>query len=122
MPKLPDNYVKAPSFDNPLRSTAAKAALVERRVTLRLDPTTWELLSAAAERENATPEALAQRALDRWLSDAHTRTPAPSSPEPARATTLRALVIEQLQERLVRRSSWMQRLLGVRDALRERRV
>ena len=30
MPKLPANYVKAPSFDNPLRATTGKHALMER--------------------------------------------------------------------------------------------
>jgi len=58
MPKLPVDFVKAPGFDNPLRSTAANDAISERKLTLRLDEVTWEALLAACERESRTPEAV----------------------------------------------------------------
>ena len=120
MPKLPANYVKAPSFDNPLRSTAEPAALVDRRLSLRLDETTWDMLQAASKREGVTPEALVQRALDRYFSEPGRAVVAPRSvdgPKP----TLRAQLVDQLHERLVRRRS-VQFLLSLRDMLRTSRA
>jgi hypothetical protein len=120
MPKLPDNFVTAPSFDNPLRSTAPKNALVERRLMLRLDQATWDILLTVSERENTTPEALVQRALDRWLSDPQPAAPAARSVETARPG-LRAQLIERLQQRFVKKS-WVQRLLAMREMLQEGRA
>jgi hypothetical protein len=122
MPKLPANYVKAPSFDNPLRSTAAKDAIAEHKhkLVLRLDDATWEQLLAASEREGSAPEALVLRELERWLTEPRPVAMMPRAVDPPRPT-LRAQLIERLQERLVRRS-WVQRLLTVREMLREGRA
>jgi hypothetical protein len=110
MPKLPSNFVKAPSFDNPLRSTDA---IAERKLVIRLDEARWNALWTASEREGTTPEALIQRALDRWLAE-----PAPVAMAPrggdATRPSLRAQLIERLQEQLVRRS-WVQWLLTWRE-------
>jgi predicted Zn-dependent peptidase len=128
MPKLPDNYVTAPKFDNPLRATAPKSeALAERRLMLRVDKLTWDILQAAAEREHTTPEELVQRALDRYLLNEQ---PSVQAVQPVamapRATDvprpgLRAQLMARLQERLMH-SGLFQRLLSVRDVLSERRV
>jgi hypothetical protein len=119
MPKLPVDFVKAPSFDNPLRSTAKNDALVERRIVLRLDELTWDVVQAASEREGITAEVLLQRALDRYLSD-----PAPAArsarPAEARPSGLRAQLVEHLRERV--RRTWVHRLLSFREALREGRA
>lgn len=117
MPKLPVNFVKAPSFDNPLRSTAAKDAIAQHRLVLRVDETTWVMVLAASEREGITPEALVQRALERWLTEPEPVSMAPRSVDALRPT-LRAQLFERLQERFVRRS-WVQRLLTMREILRE---
>jgi hypothetical protein len=117
MPKLPANFVKAPSFDNPLRSTAGRDAIAKHKLVLRLDEAAWDLLLAASEREGVTPEALAQRALDRWLTESEPVSMAPRNADVPRPS-LRAQLFERLQERFVRRS-WVQRLLTVREILRE---
>jgi hypothetical protein len=121
MPKLPANYVKAPSFDNPLRSTALQPS--EHRLVLRVDEASWQQLMAASEREGTPPETLAQRALVRWLSEpepvamaARTST----APAPTPRPSLRAQLIDRLQERLVRRT-WVKRLLTMREVWREGR-
>jgi hypothetical protein len=120
MAKLPSNFVKAPSFDNPLRSTAGEAALVERKLVLRLDEATWDALRAASEREGTTPEAVVQRALDRWLTEPE---PVAMAPRPADAPrpSLRALLIERLQEQFVR-LTWVQRAMTLRAIVREARA
>jgi hypothetical protein len=121
MSKLPANFVKAPSFDNPLRSTGAADAIAVHRLALRLDEATWEILLAASEREGLTPEALAQRELERWLTEQPRPVAmAPRAPDAPRPS-LRAQLIERLQERFVRRS-WVHRLWTVREMLREGRA
>jgi hypothetical protein len=119
MPKLPSNYVQAPSFDNPLRSTGGKDALVERKVVLRLDEATWDALWAASEREGSTPEDVIQRALDRRLSEPEPVAMAPRAEVPR--PSLRALLIERLQEEFAR-LSWVQRVMTLRAILREGRA
>jgi hypothetical protein len=120
MPKLPVDFVKAPGFDNPLRSTAANDTLSQRKLMLRLDEATWEALLAACERESRTPEAVVRRALERYFSEpeAVAMTPRePSAPRPS----LRAQLFEQLREQFVKRS-WVQCVLTMRAILREARA
>jgi hypothetical protein len=119
MPKLPANFVKAPSFDNPLRSTAAKDAITVHKLALRLDEATWNVLLAASEREGITPEALVHRALDRWLTEPEPVAMAPRAVDAPRPS-LRAQLFERLQERLARRG-WVQSLLTIREFMREAR-
>jgi hypothetical protein len=119
MPKLPANYVQAPSFDNPLRATSSKHAIVERKVVFHMDELTWNALQAASEREDASAEVLIQRALDRWLAE-----PAPAAMAPrgdAPKQSLREQLIEKLHERFAQRG-WVQRLLTLREVLREGRA
>jgi hypothetical protein len=120
MSKLPANFVKAPSFDNPLRSTASTDAIAEHKLVLRLNQATWQLLAAASERAGISPEALVQRELAGWLSEPHPVAIAPriaDVPPPS----LRAQLIERLQARFLRRS-WVQRFLTVREIVREGRA
>lgn len=119
MPKLPVNFVKAPGFDNPLRSTAVADIIADRQLALRLDATTWEVLLAACERESSMPEALILRALDRYLAEPDRIAMAPvdaATPRPS----LRAQ-FEQLREQFVRRS-WFQCILTMRSIVREARA
>ena len=113
MPKLPANYVKAPSFDNPLRATAAEQ---ERTLVLRLDQATWDALSAASERDAKSPEALVLRALERFLNEPVRAAMAPVEELPRRS--LRTQLLEQLQEQFVQRS-WVKCLLTLRLILRD---
>ena len=115
MPKLPANYVQAPSFDNPLRATSSKSAIVERKVVFHMDELTWNALQAACEREDASTEVLIQRALDRWLTEPERVSMASRADAPKQS--LREQLIEKLQERFAQRS-WMQRLLTLREAVR----
>jgi hypothetical protein len=115
MPKLPANYVQAPSFDNPLRATSSKSAIVERKVVFHMDELTWNALQAACEREEESSEALIQRALERWLAEPTPVAMAPRAEAPKQS--LREHFLEKLQERFAQRS-WMQRLLTLREALR----
>jgi hypothetical protein len=120
MPKLPANYVKAPSFDNPLRSTAAQDNSAEHKLVLHMDDAVWQRLLAASEHDGSTPEALVLRELERWLAEPQPVAMMPRAVEAPRPG-LRAQLIERLQERLARRS-WVQRLLTVREMLREGRA
>jgi hypothetical protein len=120
MPKLPSDFVKAPSFDNPLRSTAGKEAFSERKLMLRLDARTWDALWAESEREGITPEAVIQGVLDRWLNEPEPVAMAPVSPEPPRPSA-RTQLIERLQQQFARRS-WLQCVLTMRAILRESRA
>jgi hypothetical protein len=120
MPKLPVNFVKAPEFDNPLRSTGDQATFDERKLVLRLDESMWDALWAACERQGSTPEAVVKRALERYLSEPEPVAMAPrenATPQPS----LRAQLLEQLREQFVRRS-WVQCLLTMRAIYREARA
>lgn len=121
MPKLPANYVKAPSFDNPLRSTALEDTRADLRLVLRLDAETRDELLAECEREGISPEALVMKALDRWLHPIAMTPRSSGAPAPTPRSSLRAQLIEHLHERLMRRT-WVQRLLAVREFLREGRI
>jgi hypothetical protein len=118
--KLPSNYVQAPSFDNPFRPTESKDALVERKLVLRLDEDTWDALCEASEREASTPEELVQRVLGHRLIAPEPVAMAARNVEAPRPT-LRAVLIERLQEQLVR-LSWVQRVITLRAVLRARRA
>jgi hypothetical protein len=120
MPKLPVNFVKAPGFDNPLRSTAAEDTLSERQLVLRLGEGTWDALLGACERERSTPEALIRRALDRYLAEPDRIAMAARDAAVPRPS-LRAQLFEQLREQYVRRS-WVQCALTMRSILRESRT
>jgi hypothetical protein len=120
MAKLPSNFVQAPSFDNPLRSTENKHALVERKLVLRLDEATWDALRAASEREESTPEALVQRVLDRRLTESEPVAMASRNVDAPRPS-LRAVLMERLQEQLAR-LSWVQRMMMLRTILRTGRA
>jgi hypothetical protein len=113
MPKLPVNFVKAPSFDNPLRSTATQ----ERTLLLQLDEATWDALSAASEREGSTPEAVILRALERFLTEPVRVAMAPLGVEAPRPS-LRAQLFDQLHEQFVQRS-WVKCLLTLRAIVRD---
>ncbi len=115
MPKLPANYVQAPSFDNPLRATSTKNAIVERKVVFQMDELTWNALQAACEREEATSEMLIQRALERWLAEPVRPAITPRVDAPKQS--LREQFLEKLQERFAQRG-WMQRLMTLREVLR----
>jgi hypothetical protein len=120
MPKLPVDYVKAPGFDNPLRATAARDSIAERQLVLRLNERSWDALLVACERERSTPEALVQRALDRYLAEPDCVAVAPldaAVPGPSPRTQM----LEQLREQFVRRS-WIQCVLTMRAILRESRA
>ena len=112
MPKLPANYVKAPSFDNPLRSTASQA----RTLLLQLDEATWDALIAASERDGSAPEALVLRAIERFLNEPVRAAMAPPVPQPS----LRAQLFDQLGEHFVKRS-WLKCLLTLRAIVRDAR-
>jgi hypothetical protein len=120
MAKLPSDFVKAPSFDNPLRSTGGKDTLAERKLTLRFDTVTWDAVWAASEREGTTAEVVVQRALEHWLSEPERVAMAPRGRDAQRASP-RTNLFERLQEQFVRRS-WVQCLLTVRAILREARA
>lgn len=115
MPKLPANYVQGPSFDNPLRATSNKNAIVERKVVFQMDEITWKALQAACEREDAAAEVLIQRALDRWLAEPQPASMAPRADAPKQR--LRDQILDKIQERFAQRG-WMQRLLTLRESLR----
>ena len=122
MPKLPANYVKAPSFDNPLRATGAEEPTgAAHKLVLRLDEPTWASLEAACEREGATPEALVRRAIERFLKEPER--PAAMTPRNGEAPrrSLRAQLLEQLHEQFMRRS-WLQCLFTLRAIVREARA
>jgi len=120
MPKLPANYVKAPSFDNPLRSTTGLKERIERSLVLGLDEDTWQALQRACEAEGVTPVEVALRALKRHLTEPERSAIAPSQPEPPQPSK-RAQLLDQLYEQFLRRS-WVQCLVTVRAIFRERRV
>lgn len=121
MPKLPSDFVKPPSFDNPLRSTAGTVALAERKLVLRLDEATWDAVWAASERAGSTPEAVIKHALERFLAEPEPVAMAPQLPDGAQRPSLRAQVIERLQEQL-ERLGWVQRLMTLRAMLRTDRI
>lgn len=118
MPKLPANYVKAPSFDNPLRATSALKAEIERTLHLSLDEVTWSALRAASEAEGISLEALVLRAIERHLALLEQNAIAPA-PEPA--PSKRAQLLDQLYDQFVRRS-WLQCLMTMRAIFRESRA
>lgn len=113
MPKLPQNFVKPPVFDNPIRATSGEKLAVPakgRRLVLELTDAQLAALRAAAENERLSVEAKVARILDEWID----RTSAPSRPtaepireEPRRepaglvAVVLRAAAVQlaKLQER-----------------------
>lgn len=127
MPKLPANYVKAPSFDNPLRATQATRAttgvvpIPERSLTLGLDEAVWRSLQAASEAAGVSAEAFVLEALQRHLSLAEHKaiapTPEPAAPPPSK----RAQLLDQLYGQFVRRS-WLQCVMTVRAIVRESRA
>ena len=124
MPKLPANYVKPPSFDNPLRATQTTTGVVPipaRSLTLGLDEPLWRSLEAASEAAGITPEAFALEALQRHLSlttqQAIAPTPEPEVPPPSK----RAQLLDQLYGQFVRRS-WVQCVMTVRAIVRESRA
>lgn len=121
MPKLPSDFVKAPSFDNPLRATGGAGALTERKLMIRLDAATWGALEALSEREDTTPEALMQRALERWLGEAAQAVKPPQTAADPLQPSLRALLIDRLSDEVVR-WSWVQRLVSLRGVLRDGRA
>lgn len=118
MPKLPANYVKAPSFDNPLRATSTLDAGIERTLQLALDKATWTALKAASEAEGIAAEALVLRALERHLAlQDQAAIAAPLEPPPSK----RAQLLDQLYDQFVRRS-WLQCVVTMRAIVRERRA
>jgi hypothetical protein len=121
MPKLPANYVKAPSFDNPLRSTSVEVANAAYKLVLRMDADTRDQLLAECKREGITPEALVLRALERWLNPIAIAPRTTDAPTPSPRQSLRAQLFERLNERLMQRT-WVQRLLTMREILREIRA
>jgi hypothetical protein len=120
MPKLPVDFVKAPGFDNPLRSTADNDTVAERKLMLRFDDAAWEQLLAACERESRTADALIHRAIERYLNE-----PEPVAMAPREASvprqSLRAQLFEQLREQFVKHS-WVQCLLTMRALMRDARA
>ena len=121
MPKLPANYVKPPSFDNPLRATTGIKTIAERILSLSLDEATWKSLQAASEAADVSVEAFALEALQRHLSLTDQKAIA-APPEPAALPpSKRAQLLDQLYGQFVRRS-WLQCVLTVRAIVRERRV
>jgi hypothetical protein len=120
MPKLPANYVKAPSFDNPLRATADSKTSFERSLQLQLDEATWSALTAFCQAEGLTPEAVALQAIARHLEPVKPSAIAPSAPVPPQPSK-RAQLMDQLYEQFVRRS-WVQCVLTMRAILREARA
>ena len=118
MPKLPANYVKAPSFDNPLRATALHGDDSGRSVHLSLDEATWRALQAASRTEDVSPEALLLRALQRHLALLEQSAIAPP-PEPP--PSKRAQLLDELYDQFVRRS-WLQCVMTLRAIVRERRA
>ncbi|HTU58506.1 MAG TPA: hypothetical protein VMF89_08730 [Polyangiales bacterium] len=118
MPKLPANYVKAPSFDNPLRATSTLKAGIERTLQLVLDEATWNALKAASAAEGIEAEALVLRALERHLALLDQNAiAAPPEPPPSK----RAQLLDQLYDQFVRRS-WVQCVMTMRAILRESRA
>ena len=121
MPKLPANYVKAPSFDNPLRATSTLKAGIEemgRTLQLVLDEATWSALKAASEAEGIAAEALVMRALERHLALVDQNAiAAPPEPPPSK----RAQLLDQLYDHFVRRS-WLQCVMTMRAIVRESRA
>jgi hypothetical protein len=118
MPKLPANYVKAPSFDNPLRATSALKNGIERTLQLVLDEATWNALRAASEAEGVSAEAIVRSALERHLAlvDQNAIAPAPEPPP-----SKRAQLLDQLYDHFVRRS-WVQCVMTMRAIVRESRA
>jgi hypothetical protein len=118
MPKLPANYVKPPSFDNPLRATNGFKASVERSLVLHLDDATWEALHAASDNDKVSAEALVLRALRRHLELVEQSAIAASTePQPSK----RAQLIDQLYDQFIRRS-WLQCVMTMRAIVRESRA
>lgn len=118
MPKLPANYVKAPSFDNPLRATSALHGGVDRSLHLSLDEATWDALQAACKAEGIAADVLVLRALERHLALIDQNAiAAAAEPPPSK----RAQLLDQLYDQFVRRS-WLQCVMTMRAILRERRA
>ena len=120
MPKLPPDFVKAPGFDSPLRSTSTFRDAVERSLLLHLDEVTWDALHRACEQAGVKPADLALQALQRHLREPEPSAIAASDPEPAQPSR-RAQLLDQLYEQFIRRS-WMQCVITMRALLRERRA
>ena len=122
MPKLPANYVKPPSFDNPLRATTGIKAIAERILSLSLDEGTWKSLQAASEAAGVSAEAFAIEALQRHLSLVEQKAIAPQVVElSGPPVSKRAQLLDQLYGQFVKRS-WVQCVMTVRALVRERRV
>jgi hypothetical protein len=118
MPKLPANYVKAPGFDNPLRSTSGVKASADRSLVLNLDEEIWKALHAASAAERVSAESLVLSALERHLALIEQSAIAPS-PEPP--PSKRAQLLDQLYGQFVRRS-WLQCVMTMRAIVRESRA
>jgi hypothetical protein len=103
MAKLPSDYLKKSTFDNPLRPTGGKDSLVERKLTLQFDKLTWDAVWAVSEREGASPEELVQKAIEQWLSEPKPAVVTSREGE-ARTVSPRAKLFEKLQEQFARRS------------------
>lgn len=103
MAKLPSNYLKNATFDNPLRPTGGKDSLVERKLTLHFDKLTWDAVWAVSEREGSKPEELVQKAIEHWLSEPKPVAMTPREVE-ARTASPRAKLFEKLQEQFAHRS------------------
>ena len=121
MPKLPANYVKPPSFDNPLRATTGLKSIAERILTLSLDEATWRSLQSASEAAGVSTESFVLEALERHLSLAEQKAiaapPEPPEPQPSK----RAQLLDQLYGQFVRRS-WLQCVMTLRAIVRESRA
>src|SRR6185312_12566476 len=100
MPKLPANYVKPPSFDNPLRATThvkpVASAPAQHDLTLALDEQTWRSLEAASATAGISTEAYVLEALQRHLALADQKAIAPTPEPPVPPPSKRAQLLDQL--------------------------
>jgi hypothetical protein len=124
MPKLPANYVKAPSFDSPTRATGAPPPIVKPKRILELDVATWNALQEASEREGLAAEELVKLALEKYFAPELQPQPATVvMPEPPLVVveqprpSLRAQLFDQLHQQFVRRN-WGQCLWTLRAIVR----
>jgi hypothetical protein len=84
--KLPDDFVKAPTFDNPLRATTGKLVVSDGKheLVLRIDEAQWKQLAAQSGEAGVSPEAFVMRLIGDWL-EGRLVVPAPPAPEPVPA-------------------------------------
>lgn len=126
MPKLPANYVKAPSFDSPTRATGAPAPVAKpkpKRI-LELDVATWNALQEASEREGIAAEELVKLALEKYLApELQPQAATVVMPEPPLMVveqprpSLRAQLFDQLHQQFTRRN-WAQCFWTLRAIVR----